>query len=197
MKTRKVAGEIAGGRVARLASVGASWHAATMSDGVEVRSAPAGGQGLFAARPFAAGATIRRIGLVREVTAERPLTAGETADHVCRIDGRSWLVGAPDRYVNHACEPSAWKRFDPDGGPEADMVALVDIPAGGEITYDYVLNTHGGGRWACGCGAATCRGMLEASWFDLSEATRRRQRPLLATWFVRRHAARLAQEGMA
>ena len=43
------------------------------------------------------------------------------------------LVGEPDCFVNHACEPSAYKRYTESG---VDMVAIRDIGAGEEITYD-------------------------------------------------------------
>jgi hypothetical protein len=165
-------------------------------DGVKMSSSRLGGRGLFATRPFRAGETIRRIRLLRPVSEASPLAPGEDAAHLSWIDGGAWLTGEPDRYVNHSCEPTAWKRFDADGGPDADMVALVDLEPGREITYDYGLNTHGGSQWACACGAPTCRGLMAASWFDLPLGLRRRQRPRLAPWFVRRHAERLAREGL-
>ena len=154
---------------------------------VEVRSARDRGCGLFACRDFPAGSEIRIINLVREVTLEAPLGPGEDADHCMHFLGRCFLVGAPDCFVNHRCEPNAYKRF---AQGEVTMMAMVDIAAGDEITYDYMLNTHDGSTWTCACGAPSCRKTTFASFFDLPADLQRRYRPYLADEFVAAHADR-------
>jgi uncharacterized protein len=154
---------------------------------VEVRPSGERGRGLYAAEQVRAGEVIRTINFVREVTAEHPLAAHERADHCARIDGRVYLVGEPDCFVNHACEPSAYKRFT-EGG--VLMVAMRDIEVGKEITYDYMMNSHGGDAWPCACGSARCRGSTAGSFFDLPPRVQARYRPYLAEWFVAAHSDR-------
>ncbi len=158
---------------------------------VLLRDSPVEGTGVFAARAFEAGETIRRITVVREVTAEDPIREGERVEHCCYPDGRVLLLGAPDRHLNHSCDPNAFKRFL---GPDAmEVVARRAIPQGQEITLDYLINTSGGGRWSCACGAARCRGVLFGGFFDLPRSFQREYLPLLAPWFVARHADEVAE----
>jgi len=157
---------------------------------VEVRRSPIEGLGLFAAGPVRAGERIRRINVVREITADAPLREdlGERPDHCDYPDGRVVLLGYPDRHVNHSCDPSAWVRYE---GEAAWLVARRDIAAGAEITCDYNINISGGTSWPCRCGAARCRGVTDGDFFLLPQAIQREYRPLLADWFVRRHRDRV------
>ena len=158
---------------------------------VEVRDSAIEGLGLFAARALRAGERIRRINVVREITAAAPLREdlGERADHCDYPDGRVVLLGYPDRCVNHSCDPSAWVRYE---GEAAWLIARRDIPAGGEITCDYNVNISGGTSWPCHCGAARCRGVTVGDFFLLPVHIQKEYRPLLADWFVRRHRDRIA-----
>jgi hemerythrin-like domain-containing protein len=161
---------------------------------VEVKPSGIEGLGLFAARPLRAGARIRRINVVREVTADAPLRPelGERADHCDYPDGRVVLLGSPDRYVNHSCDPSAYELYE---GDAAFLVARRDIAMGGEITCDYNINITGGTAWPCHCGAKRCRGETTGDFFRLPPDIQREYRPLLAGWFVRRHRDRLDDAG--
>ncbi|RPJ84220.1 MAG: SET domain-containing protein-lysine N-methyltransferase, partial [Acidobacteria bacterium] len=69
------------------------------------------------------------------------------------------------RYFNHACAPNCEAVTEQR---RVYLEALRTIAAGEELTYDYQL---GRGRWptaewerryACGCGAGTCRGTMLA-----------------------------------
>jgi uncharacterized protein len=140
-----------------------------------------GGFGLFAMQDFAAGTRVRSINVVREVTAQRPLVPDEDADHCMRILDRAFLIGEPDCYVNHCCDPNAFKRFRNE---VIDIVAMRDISAGDEITYDYMINTATGNAWRCDCGSKKCRGSTSVSFFDLPINLQLQYRPYLAPWFV-------------
>lgn len=65
-------------------------------------------------------------------------------------------------FFNHSCEPNMG--FDEDG----DFVALRDIDAGEELSYDYgCLESGPDFAFDCACGAATCRGRITGSdWMD-------------------------------
>jgi hypothetical protein len=155
---------------------------------VEVRSSAIQGAGVFALHNFRAGEVVRRVNLVREVTGAKPLGPAEDISHCMYAMGRVFFVGEPDRYLNHCCEPSAYKRFEPDG---VTIVAMRDIAAGEEITLDYMINTHGGSSWPCLCGVAACRGQTVASFFDLPLTLQHRYLPYLADWFVRAYPDRI------
>ena len=158
---------------------------------VAVRASPIEGLGVFALRPFVAGRRIREINVIREITAAAPLREdrGERADHCDYPDGKVVLLGFPDRHLNHSCDPSAYVVYEPD---HCYLVARRDIRAGEEITCDYNVNITAGTAWPCRCGAARCRGTVVGDFFLLPPEIQREYRPLLAEWFVRRHAARLA-----
>ncbi len=158
---------------------------------VEVRASGIEGLGVFAARAYRAGEPIRRVNVVREVTAETPLRPelGERWDHCDYPDGRVVLLGFPDRHTNHSCDPSAWVRYEGEG---SWLVARRDIPSGEEITCDYNINIAGGTSWLCHCGATRCRSVTIGDFFLLPLDIQREYRPFLADWFVRRHRERVA-----
>jgi len=175
----------------RLTAPGTPAGAGQPTPDVEVRSSPIEGLGLFAARPFAPGDRIRRVTVVREVTPEAPLRPelGERADHCDYPDGKVVLIGFPDRHINHSCDPNAHVRYQ---GAAAEFIARRPIARGDEITCDYNINISGGTAWPCHCGAARCLGTTVGDFFRLPLAVQREYRPLLASWFVRRHADALA-----
>jgi hypothetical protein len=157
---------------------------------VDVKPSGIEGLGIFAHRPIRAGERIREIAVVREVTPDTPLRQdlGERADHCDYPDGKVVLLGLPDRYVNHSCDPNAWVHYH---DARCYFVARRDIQTGEEITCDYSINLTGGSSWPCRCGAARCRGTVVGDFFALPLALQREYRALLADWFVRRHAHRL------
>lgn len=167
-----------------------------MRSRVAVRPSGIEGLGIFALGPAREGEVIAAVPVVREVSAEAPIREdrGERRDHCSYPDGKVLLIGYPTRHVNHSCDPNAWERFG--DGTSSALVARRAIAAGDEITIDYAINASGGDSWPCRCGAARCRGTVEGEFFNLSPALQREYRPLLAEWFVRRHAARLAVVGL-
>lgn len=92
---------------------------------------------------------------------ERPHTFLFTVDKKIVIDAAR--QGNEARFINHSCDPNC------EAIVEAGRVfieALRDIPSGAELTYDYHLDRPGRfreewkQRYACRCGAPSCRGML-------------------------------------
>lgn len=63
----------------------------------------------------------------------------------------------PDAYINHSCRPNALVRME---RPKIHLVALRDIAAGEEVTFDYAAVYSGAWAMKCTCGADTCRGMI-------------------------------------
>jgi hypothetical protein len=159
---------------------------------VEVKSSSIEGLGLFATRSFHSGERIHRINVVREVTPETPLREelGERFDHCDYPDGKVVLIGFPDRHINHSCDPNTYIQYTADA---CYIVARRQIAAGEELTCDYNINITAGTAWPCHCGAARCRGTTTGDFFLLPPDIQREYLPLLAEWFVRRHAQRLAE----
>ncbi len=166
-----------------------------MSD-VEIKSSAIEGLGLFAARCFRRGERIRQINVVREITPTSPLREelGERADHCDYPNGKIVLLGAPDRHINHSCDPNAYVRYE---GECSFFVARRDIEAGEEITCDYNINITNGTAWPCHCGAVRCMGTVLGDFFHLPLAIQREYGPFLAEWFVRAHRDRLKALGIA
>jgi SET domain-containing protein len=70
------------------------------------------------------------------------------------IDGH--VGGGPFRFINHSCEPNVFVRV---AYGRMEFYAKIDIPAGTELTMDYV-NSHHNGTLRCRCGQPRCRGAI-------------------------------------
>lgn len=169
-----------------------SMDAPILPDAVTVKASAIEGFGLFACRALQERETAHRINVVREITADAPLRAdlGERFDHCDYPDGKVVLIGFPSRHLNHSCDPNAYVRYDTEA---SYVVARRAIAAGEEITIDYNVNIAGGTEWPCHCGSRRCLGTVVGDFFLLPADIQSEYRPLLAEWFVRRHAARLAR----
>ncbi len=139
-----------------------------------VRRSPLHGLGAFAARKIRKGTRVAEY-LGERISSEegsrRYDDDASDSPHVLlfSIDEHTVLdaaVGGSDaQYINHSCEPNCESEII-DG--RAFVIALRTIREGEEITYDYHLDYEGKQteeirrKFACRCGAATCRGtMLE------------------------------------
>lgn len=158
-------------------------------ESVGVQRSPKGGYGVFATQTIEENTTIRRRIVMREITEENPLAKTERAEHVSFIDGRLYLVGEPDCYLNHSCNPSAYLKFD---GPDIWLIARRPITEGEEITLDYLINNSGGDSWDCNCGSSRCRGKTGHSFFDLPHQFQKDYLPLLADWFRKANEQKVA-----
>ena len=114
-----------------------------MSADLEVRESAIEGLGVYALRSFSPSEQIHTVNVVREITHEAPLRPerGERADHCDYPAGRVVLLGAPDRYINHSCDPNAWVRYT---ATACDLIARRVINIGDELTCDYSINVTGG-----------------------------------------------------
>jgi SET domain-containing protein len=155
---------------------------------VVVRRSGTEGFGLFAQSKIAVGERVRKRNVVRKVDDHRPLTSSESADHVCTINGEFWLVGPPDCYINHSCDPTSYLVFEPRG---IWLIARRDCEPSQEITLDYLINNSGGNSWPCNCGAVRCRRQTGTSYFELPKSFQLEYLPLLADWFIDSHRAQI------
>jgi hypothetical protein len=145
------------------------------------------GVGVFAARDFAEGETVLLMDDSRVVDAEHPLRPGlgEFERHCDYLEGGKVILQKfPERHINSSCDPNAYARRDARG---SRVVARRHIRPGEEITYDYIIDCHGGEVWECRCGSARCRGIIVSSFFELPLAWQLEYLPLLNEWFVSEH----------
>ena len=126
-----------------------------------IRSSPIHGRGLFARRAIKAGEIVAikgghvldRAGLAR--------VRGHIAESYIQIaDGL--FIGAATAaevernklYINHSCEPNVGILG------QIMFVAMRDVRAGQELTYDWAMEENLAARTECRCGAPTCRKIL-------------------------------------
>jgi SET domain-containing protein len=140
----------------------------------DIRPSPIHGRGAFATRRIRKGT--RLIEYTGEGSPRRQPMPGMTMTAVsirtssCSpwIDGRSLMRGwggNEARYCNHSCAPNCEAVIEQR---RVYLEALRTIAAGEELTDDYQLERGGWPtaewerRYACRCGAATCRGTMLA-----------------------------------
>lgn len=119
------------------------------------------GQGLFAEQAIRRGTKILRyIGQkITHAESERRLTAGNVyifgLNERFAIDGN--MPKNTARYINHACDPNCHtEQF----GNTIWIVAIRDIAAGEELTYNYGYELNDEPAEPCYCGAQHCCGYI-------------------------------------
>jgi len=139
-----------------------------------IRPSPIQGRGAFAARRIRTGTRI--IAYTGERLTPPAADARDDDDrgehpHVLlfTVDQRTvsdaGVGGNEARYFNHSCAPNCEAVTE---NRRVYLEALRTIAAGEELTYDYQLERGGWHtaewerRYACRCGAATCRGTMLA-----------------------------------
>ena len=69
------------------------------------------------------------------------------------------IDGTPTLYLNHSCEPNAFV----DAG-DLSVLALRDIQPGEDVQFFYPANEwHMSVPFECGCGTATCLGVISGA----------------------------------
>ncbi|HVP48167.1 MAG TPA: SET domain-containing protein-lysine N-methyltransferase [Bryobacteraceae bacterium] len=158
---------------------------------LELQSSPIEGLGVFAIRPFQTGETILEIDDSRVVDQLHPLIAGDDARHCDYLaGGRVVLMQSPERHINHSCDPNAFVRTV---AGRRLVIALRDIAAREEVTYDYCINGSGNTVWTCRCGASRCRREIHSDFFHLPLELQVEYLPLLDDWFREERAADVAR----
>lgn len=87
---------------------------------------------------------------------EPPLYAGRHAIEYAEGRWRDGQVDRIARYVAHSCEPNCGIKN------LFNIVAMRDIEAGEEVTWDYAMSEDSNFRMDCLCGKSTCRGTVGA-----------------------------------
>lgn len=109
------------------------------------------GNGVFATRSFKKGEVVVRWQNTQEISAQKyEALSFEQKKYVEFQDGKIFLLGAPERHVNHSCDPNTVPGIFCD-------IACKDIAAGDEITVDYSYFYIPTGQFQCNCGLKSCR----------------------------------------
>lgn len=124
------------------------------------------GIGLFTAHSCAAGSIVLRVRKSGYLRPARPYSEiralGFTHAQILQVGLDAFLppLGAPDDFTNHSCEPNCGLRVWSDGFA---MIALRDIAAHEELTYDYSTHQeHPLEDMVCQCGVPCCRGVVRS-----------------------------------
>jgi hypothetical protein len=126
----------------------------------EVRHTIERGRGLFAKEKIFKGETIEKTTEGIQILTKAEIAAKPDAKlwkslcyevggdkEECPID----IYNPPASFlINHTCDPNV--------GVGNDMVAMRDIEANEELTYDYVMTDSGDYDVECTCGSKYCRG---------------------------------------
>ena len=136
--------------------------------GLKVVRSTIHGYGVVALRDFAAGEVIAWVDGVLYREHDIP------DDTYSLWVDEGWYYDMVDqtRWINHSCRPNGEieAELDERGGAWARIVAIREIRAGDEITYDYAFPAEF--AEPCRCGAAGCRGWI----IDVDEMPRLRAR---------------------
>lgn len=146
----------------------------TASRPYRVRKSTIHGRGVFAARKIRKGTRIVEYKgeLITWEEAERRYPVDPVPYHtfLFEVGDGSYCMdgtrrGSPAKWLNHSCAPNCEAQEDED--ERVYIVALRDIAADTELTYDYNLTfeeriskAEQKRRYPCWCGAKKCRGTM-------------------------------------
>jgi hypothetical protein len=143
--------------------------------------------GIVATQHIAAGETVAAFGGSVTTRREWELLGAARQAHSVQLDDDLFLVGTstpePGDVVNHSCSPNC-------GMSGATLVvAMRDILAGEELTYDYAM-TDGSAydEFECRCGSDACRGKVTGEDWMLPEL-QIRYRGFFSPYLARRISA--------
>jgi hypothetical protein len=153
---------------------------------VATRATSTTGAGLVATQAIRAGETLVAFGGFACDRAALDALPDSRRKHSLQIDDDLFLAGPdvtePGDLVNHSCSPNCGIKGS------VLVVAMRDIAAGEEITYDYAMSdSQDYDEFECHCGAPECRGMVTGSdW--LRPELQARYRGYFSTYLERRIA---------
>jgi hypothetical protein len=140
-----------------------------LSQKLEVRTAPEKGGSAVYARQALQKDEVLAVWGGRIVTLEQVLALSrQEQGHTIQVDAELYLapidMEEPADLINHSCDPNAGLCG------QISLVAMRDIAANEEITFDYAMaDSSSFDEFECACGAATCRGRVSGSDWQLPE----------------------------
>lgn len=137
-----------------------------------LRSSPVHGCGCYTIDPIRTGARVAEYDGPRMTKAEADERyANRDITYLFGVQERDTVIdgfGTP-MFINHCCEPNCQTEEDEEG--HVYILALRNIAAGEELTYEYHLYDSDEDDQPCYCGADACRGTM----FSDAEVRRRKK----------------------
>ena len=125
-----------------------------------IRSSSIHAAGCYTTQPIRKGARVceydgRRLSksVADERYADRPVTYLFTCGRNTVIDGFGTAM-----FLNHSCDPNCETVQEVDG--RIYIIAIRNVAAGEELTYEYNLHDSDEAGADCYCGAGACRGTM-------------------------------------
>jgi len=140
---------------------------------VRVGEVPGKGRGVFVVRRVMPGETVVRGRAIAEVDGPTRMSVALGWDRHVEMD-------APATLLNHHCEPNLGVRENALSA--YDFVALREIAAGEEVTFDYAMTEYElETSLICVCGALDCAGTIRP-WRERDQAWRELAAPHCAAY---------------
>jgi len=128
---------------------------------VVVKESRISGKGVFSNRSFRKGEVILEMDDSHVVTDSSKLTKEQHEFELDYLaDGKIVVMQAPERYINHSCDPNSYVKTI-RGIRKA--FAMRDIQKGEEIVGDYSINGHNEGTFECRCGSENAGSFIKAT----------------------------------
>jgi SET domain-containing protein len=131
-----------------------------MPQGLIIRSSSIHAAGCYTTRPFKKGSRVCEYEgprFTKEVADDRYQDRFITYLFSCGDDGMVIDGFGTAMFINHSCDPNCETE---DHSGRVYVVAVRDIAAGEELTYEYNLYDSDDAEADCYCGAETCRGTM-------------------------------------
>ncbi len=133
---------------------------------VEVRHSPIHGTGAFAQANFPAGTRVIEYVGQKITKAESLRRCEQNNQYIFTLDEEFDLDGNvpwnPARFINHSCAPNCEAELD---GERIWILALRDIKAGEELTFNYGYDLEDYREHPCHCGVPGCVGYIVSEEF--------------------------------
>jgi len=133
---------------------------------VEVRHSPIHGTGAFAQANIPAGSRVIEYVGEKITKAESLRRCEQNNQYIFTLDDEFDLDGNvpwnPARFINHSCAPNCEAELD---GERIWILALRDIKAGEELTFNYGYDLEDYRDHPCCCGAPECVGYIVSEEF--------------------------------
>lgn len=119
-----------------------------MTINVVVKKSKIDKRGVFAVRDFEKGEVVLkwRPRILKKLEVDK--LSDNEKHYIDRVDKKYFLMQAPEKYVNHSCEPNTKAKNNCD-------VAIRNIKKGEEITSNYSKNSLM--PFKCICGSKKCK----------------------------------------
>ena len=157
-----------------------------------IRPSPIEGKGLFARRRIARGEIVAiKGGHILDRRALARVKSRIAESYIQIADG--FFIGAATAaevrrnklFINHSCAPNVGILG------QIVFVAMRDVRAGEELTYDWAMEENAPARTRCRCGAPRCRGVLTGRDWAKPEL-RRKYRGYLSSYLAEKASPRAA-----